>query len=125
MPDILLFGATGYTGKLTAHALTRRGASFVIAGRDRSKLDALAAETGATDVRLARVGDVDGLTGALRDVRVMITCVGPFTRYGETAVEAALRARVHYLDSTGEGTFVQELIERRDAPAKAAGITIS
>ena len=53
MPDILLFGATGYTGKLTAHALARRGADFAIAGRNRAKLDALASGTGDPDVRIA------------------------------------------------------------------------
>ena len=66
MPDILLFGATGYTGQLTAHALARRGADFAIAGRSRDKLEALASVTGNPDVRIAGVGDVDALSARPR-----------------------------------------------------------
>jgi short subunit dehydrogenase-like uncharacterized protein len=125
MPDVLLFGATGYTGRLTAHSLARRGASFVLAGRNEAKLTALQAETGAADVRVAAVGDVDALTDALYDVRVMITCVGPFMKLGETAVRAALRAGVHYVDSTGEGPFIKSLIDHHHDEAVRAGIAIA
>jgi short subunit dehydrogenase-like uncharacterized protein len=125
MPDVLLFGATGYTGRLTAHALAQRGADFAIAGRNQAKLEALAEAVGAPEVRFAEVGDVSTLTDALHDVKVLVTCVGPFVELGWAAVEAAVRARVHYVDSTGEGLFVQELIERFDAPARAAGVALA
>ena len=125
MPDILLFGATGYTGRLTAHALGRRGADFVLAGRNRAKLEALAADTGAPEVRVAEVGDIDGLTRALDGVRAMITCVGPFMQLGDTAVEAALRAGCHYIDSTGEGPFIRDLIATRSKSAREAGIAMA
>lgn len=125
MPDVLLFGATGFTGRLTAHALSRRGASFVVAGRDQSKLESLQRETHAADARVAAVGDVDALVEALRDVRVMISCVGPFMKLGETAVEAALRAGVHYIDSTGEGPFIRRLIDHRHHDALQAGIAMA
>ena len=125
MPDVLLFGATGYTGRLTAHALARRGASFAIAGRNAEKLEALAGDTGNPDVRVAAVGDSDALVRALDDVKVMITTVGPFVELGETAVQAALRAGVHYVDSTGEGPFIQRLIDDHDAEAKATGIVLA
>lgn len=124
MPDVLVFGATGYTGRLVAHALAERGASFALAGRDKAKLDQLASTTGNPDVRVASVGDVDALVAALKDCRVLLTCVGPFSELGGTAVEAALRARVHYLDSTGEAGFVGRLIERHD-DARAAGIAMA
>ena len=125
MPDVLVFGATGYTGKLVAHALAERGASFAIAGRNRDKLEALAAATGDPDVRVATVGDVASLIAAVEDCRVLLTCVGPFAEFGWTAVKAALRAKVHYLDSTGEGAFIGELIERHDRDARSAGIAMA
>jgi short subunit dehydrogenase-like uncharacterized protein len=125
MPDILLHGATGYTGRLTAAALQRRNADFAIAGRDAAKLKALAAETGSPEMRLVPSGDVDALTEALRDVRAMITCVGPFAELGWTAVEAALRAGVHYVDSTGEGEFIRRLITDHDERARDVGITLA
>ena len=125
MPDVLLFGATGYTGRLTAHSLARRGASFVLAGRNPTKLEALQKDTGAADVRVAAVGDVSALTKALHDVRVLITCVGPFMQLGETAVRAALDAGVHYVDSTGEGPFIRSLIDDRHDDAVRAGIAIA
>ncbi len=118
MPDILVFGATGYTGKLVAHALAERGASFALAGRDQAKLEALAASTGDPEIRVASVGDTDGLLRALEDCRVLLTCVGPFSELGWTAVEAAIKARVNYLDSTGEGLFVGRLIAEYDSLAR-------
>jgi short subunit dehydrogenase-like uncharacterized protein len=125
MPDVLLFGATGYTGKLTAAALARRGADFVVAGRNRDKLARLADRTGAADARVVDAADVEGLTNALRDVKVLVTCVGPFLELGDTAVEAALRAGVHYVDSAGEGPFVEKLIRERDEDALSAGIAMA
>ncbi len=125
MPEVLLFGATGYTGRLTARALARRGADFVIAGRSRPKLEELAGATGDPEIRVAAVGDVDALTDALADVPVMITCVGPFAELGYTAVEAALRAKVNYIDSTGEGNFIGTLIENEMGAARDAGIAMA
>lgn len=125
MPDVLLFGATGYTGRLTAHALARRGAQFVVAGRDRSRLERLATESGAQDIAVVEVGDVDRLTAALGDVNAIVTCVGPFGKLGHTAVEAALQAGVHYVDSTGEIAFVGELIDRYDGPARERRIVMA
>lgn len=125
MPDVLLFGATGYTGRLTAHALAECGADFAIAGRNEAKLKALAETVGGPDVRVAAVGDVPTLAKALHDVKVLLTCVGPFVELGWTAVEAAVQAKVHYVDSTGEGVFVETLLERFDARARAAGVALA
>ena len=125
MPDVLLFGATGYTGKLTAEALAEEGVDFAIAGRNRSKLEELAGRVGGPEIRVVSAGDVDGLTSASSDARVLITCVGPFIELGDTAAEAAIRAGVHYIDSTGESVFIRRLIERYDDQARAAGIAMA
>lgn len=125
MADILLFGATGYTGRLTAAALQRTGASFAVCGRNPAKLEAVSAVTGEPETRVAEVGDTRSLVAALEDCKVLITCVGPFVELGDTAVEAALSAGVHYIDSTGEGTFVRRLIESVDGKARDAGIAVA
>lgn len=125
MGRIVLFGATGYTGRLTAHALSERGADFAIAGRDRAKLEALASVAGSPDIHVADAADVDALASAIDGAGALITCVGPFVQMGQTAVEAALKAGVHYLDSTGEGTFVARLIREKDDEAKKRGIVIA
>ncbi|HEV3472195.1 MAG TPA: saccharopine dehydrogenase NADP-binding domain-containing protein [Actinomycetota bacterium] len=124
MPDVLLFGATGYTGTLTAHALARRGTSFAIAGRDRARLETLAADTEPAAIHVVSVGDTDALVGALGDTGALITCVGPFRELGATAVDAALKARVHYVDSAGEIDFIGELIDRYGSAARDAGIAM-
>lgn len=124
MPALLLFGATGFTGRLVAHALARRGADFAIAGRDPARLERLASETGGPQIYNVQAGDVDSLARALNGSRVLVTCVGPFLEVGDTAVEAALRARVNYVDSTGEGPFIARLLER-DAEARAAGVAMA
>jgi short subunit dehydrogenase-like uncharacterized protein len=124
MPDILVFGATGYTGRLIAEALAEQGADFAIAGRSRAALDSLAERTGGPEVRVADATEVESLVKALDGISVLLTCVGPFVKLGEAAVEAALRSRSHYLDSTGEGAFVARLIEL-DSAARSAGIAIA
>jgi short subunit dehydrogenase-like uncharacterized protein len=125
MPDVLLFGATGYTGALTAEALGRRDVDFVVAGRNLAKLEAIAERTGASDARRAEVGDVEALVRALGDVKALITTVGPFVQLGDTAAEAAVRAGVHYVDSTGEAAFIDRLVGRYGTRARDAGIVMA
>jgi len=123
--EILLFGATGYTGRLTAKALAEKGASFALAGRDRDKLQRIAAQTGDPEVHVASVGDVDALAKALVGCKILITCVGPFVELGHTAVDAALRSGVNYIDSSGEGDFIERLIGERDEDARRAGVALA
>lgn len=125
MPDIVLFGATGYTGRLTARALQKRQAKFIVVGRDRKKCEDLASQTDAADVAIAQVGDVQALTRAVAGAKVLVTCVGPFVDLGWTAVEAALAAGVHYVDSTGEGVFIERLIAEKGGEAKDKGIAMA
>lgn len=118
---IVLFGATGFTGRLTAEAMAGRGMRPVLAGRSRSKLEALAAELGGLEVAVADVDDPAGVRGLVERGDVLVTTVGPFARWGSVAAEAAVSAGAHYLDSTGEPAFIREVFERWGEPARSAG----
>ncbi|GII77552.1 saccharopine dehydrogenase [Sphaerisporangium rufum] len=122
---IVLFGATGYTGRLTAEALLARGARPVLAGRDPDRLAALAA---SLPVELpTAVADVDRPAGVRRLVEpgtVLISTVGPFARWGEPAVTAAIEGGGVYLDSTGEPTFIRRVFQRYGPAAAAAGASL-
>jgi short subunit dehydrogenase-like uncharacterized protein len=118
---VVLFGATGYTGRLTAEAMAGRGMRPVLAGRSRSKLDALAGELGGLDVAVADVSDPSSVRALVERGDVLVTTVGPFARWGSVAAEAAVEAGAHYLDSTGEPAFIREVFERWGERARAAG----
>jgi short subunit dehydrogenase-like uncharacterized protein len=121
---IVLFGATGFTGELTARALVARGARPLLAGRSERRLRTLADELGG--LRTAVVdATAPGAVSALADVAgpgdVLVCTVGPFLRWGETGVQAALRSGAHYIDSTGEPPFIRSIFERHGPAAEAAG----
>lgn len=122
---VVLFGATGYTGRLVAEALLRRGQRPVLAGRSLARLRVLSAELGGgLDVAEADVdvpGSVRGLVGR---GDALISTVGPFARLGDAAAEAALEAGAHYLDSNGEPGFTRRVFESYGPSAAAAGIAM-
>lgn len=121
---IVLYGATGYTGRLIAHELDRRGASFAIAGRAREKLDELAAALSRrVEVRVADVADAVALRAALEGARVVLTCAGPFATLGPPLQDAALDARAHFLDITGEPAYMRATFAR-DGLARARGVAL-
>lgn len=123
---IVLFGATGYTGRLTAHALLRRGAKPLLAGRDRGRLEALAGElAGTADVALADATDESAVAALVEPGDVLVTTVGPFSRLGMPAARAAAAAGATYLDSTGEPAFVRRLADELDATARSSGAALA
>ena len=112
MGRIVLFGATGYTGRLTAEALVARGARPVLAARNAGTLSALADELGGgLDTAVADVSDPASVGALVSAGDVMVSTVGPFARWGGPAVEAAIRVGAGYLDSTGESTFIRRVFE--------------
>lgn len=121
MTDIVLFGATGYTGRLTAQALVARGQAPVLAGRNREALKALAKKLGGLPVRVADVADPVSVRKIVKPGDVLVSTVGPFVRYGKPALDAALAGKAHYLDSTGEPAFMRQVFEQYGARAAAAG----
>lgn len=123
-PRIVLFGATGYTGRLTAAALVDRGLRPVLAGRHRDVLATLARELGDLPTATADVTDPVSLRVLVSRGDVLISTVGPFAHWGAPAIEAAIAAGAHYVDSTGEPAFVRRVFEEWDGPARGAGIAM-
>jgi short subunit dehydrogenase-like uncharacterized protein len=107
----VLFGATGYTGRLTAEALAAAGARPVLAGRDRARLEALAARLGGLPVAEADTARPDSVRALVGPGDVLVSTVGPFLTRGEPAVRAAVEAGAAYLDSTGEPPFLRRVFE--------------
>lgn len=110
--SIVVFGATGYTGRLVIESLVRRDIRPVLAGRSADSLERMAIEFGGLEFQTADVSDPASVRALVDKGDVLVTTVGPFERYGWVAAEAAAEAGAHYLDSTGEVGFVRELVQR-------------
>ena len=128
--DVILLGPTGVTGREVARYLARRapqlGLTWAVAGRDRSRIDAVLARVGATPdgVVLADVADVASIDTMVDRGRVVANLVGPYARYGEPVHRACARAGVHQLDLTGEIDWVGQMIERYATTSTASGAAI-
>ena len=122
MPRIVLFGATGYTGELTARELVRRGSAPLLAGRNAERLASLAASLGGLETQQADVERPESVRALVERGDVLVATVGPFLRWGEPAVDAAVDAGAHYLDSTGEGAFIRRVFEVHGPRAHRAGV---
>ena len=117
--DIVVFGATGFTGALTADYLARNapsGMSWALAGRNRAKLEQVRRRLAAVnptcgDLSLlpADVSDAGSLRAVAEATKVVITTVGPYIRYGEPVVAACAAAGTDYVDLTGEPEFVDRM----------------
>src|SRR6516164_5957389 len=114
--DIVLFGATGFAGALTAEYLASHipaGSRWALAGRNMGKLEQVQARLGsdAADLPLlpADVTDPDSLRSVAEAAGVVITTVGPYIRYGEPVVAACAAAGTDYVDLTGEPEFVDRM----------------
>jgi short subunit dehydrogenase-like uncharacterized protein len=121
---IVLFGATGYTGELTARELAGMGERPVLAGRDGARVHALADELGGLEWAVADVARPESVRALVERGDVLVSCVGPFQRWGAPAVEAAIDAGAHYLDSTGETPFIRRVFEQWGPRAEAAGCVL-
>jgi short subunit dehydrogenase-like uncharacterized protein len=122
---IALYGATGYTGRLVAAELAAAEADFVISGRSREKLEALARELdGEVAVKPATLDDPASLRDLLSDCAAVIDCAGPFLRYGEPVLRAAVETSTHYLDTTGEQPYIKMAFERYGPGAAEAEVAV-
>src|SRR5262245_11630287 len=119
---IVVYGATGYTGRLVARELARVDSDFILAGRTAAKLDALAAEIDADpETAAASLDHPAGMRALLEPAAAVIACAGPFTLHGEPALAAAVETGTNYLDTTGEQTYMKMVFDRYGEPAERAG----
>ncbi|KUJ65513.1 saccharopine dehydrogenase [Streptomyces albus subsp. albus] len=123
---IAVFGASGYTGRLAVAELSRRGIPAVLVGRDTERLRSAAAEVGVAEpeIRLAAADDLAALTSALRDCDAVVNCAGPFNRWGDGVIRAALAAGCHYVDTTGEQPYLDRAFREFDGAARQAGLAV-
>lgn len=119
---IAVYGACGHTGRFVLDELRRRGFVPVACGRDASRLQQLAAATGV-EVRTAATDDAAALAAAFAGTAAVLHCAGPFLDTAAPVLDAALRARIHYLDVAAEQRAVLDTFAR-DAAAKAAGVAV-
>ena len=130
--DLVLFGASGFTGRLVAEYLQRRLSSHVdlrwaLAGRDAAKLaqvrDAIGADPGLP-LLTAEASDAAAMAELVRQARVVITTVGPYQRYGEALITACAQAGTDYVDLCGEPLWMAKMIPALQPPAQASGARI-
>ncbi|MDQ6868733.1 MAG: saccharopine dehydrogenase NADP-binding domain-containing protein [Pseudomonadota bacterium] len=118
----MIYGANGYTGELIAREAKRQGMTPVLAGRSRAKIAALASELKLPS-KAFRLEAPSEIVAALRGVRLVLNCAGPFSKTADPLMRACLATKAHYLDITGE-IDVLEGTHRFDADAKAGGVVL-
>ena len=123
--EIVLYGASGFTGKLVAEYLAEKHTqlNWAIAGRDERKLDGVRRELGVPDlpIVIADSGDADQLSAMARQTRTLISTVGPYAQFGTPVIEACATEGTHYCDLTGEAQWMAQVYERINPIAQASG----
>ncbi len=126
--DVVLYGASGYTGKLTAWKLAERGIPFIAAGRNAERLQAELSnvpELKGHDYSCVSVtNERKALAELFKGKKIVINIVGPFMQLGHPAVEACLDAGCHYFDTTGEIDWVLLLRQEFGPKFKAKGLAL-
>ena len=132
--DIVIYGATGYTGRLVAeHFLREYGdkpdaPTWAMAGRNPDKLAEVKREIGAPDdtpTIVADAADKVSLAQMCDQAKVVITTVGPYQLYGEPLLAACAQSGTHYADLCGEPAWMRQMIDKYHEDAKASGARIS
>ena len=116
MTKLLIYGATGYTGRLAAERAKTIGLDFEIAGRDSAKLAAASAELGVAH-RVFSLDDSDSIPGHLSGCTVLLNCAGPFAKTAEPLMHACMEIGAHYLDITAEINVYRQAEALGDAAA--------
>lgn len=130
MIDIVVYGATGFTGRLIAAYLARtaagHGLTWAIAGRSRAKLEALRESIPGEPpgILIADSTDSASLRALAGSTRLVLNAAGPFALYGPPVVEACIAEGAHYVDITGEPGFINGTFLTHDEAARAKGVAI-
>lgn len=130
--DVIVFGATGFTGRLVAeylHATYGVGGdvAWAMAGRSHDKLAEVRRLIGAAEalpLLVADASDAASLAGLVAQARVVITTVGPYQHHGQALVTACAQAGTDYVDLCGEPGWMAQMIPLLDAPARRSGARI-
>jgi len=128
--DVVVFGATGVTGRRVAAYLAGRAREtplrWAAAARDAGRVESVLTEIGvsAPETLVADVADAASLLRMAQRARVVLDLVGPYTLYGRPVIEACVAAGTHYADLTGEMPFVRSIIDDLHGPASAAGVKV-
>ncbi len=127
---VIVYGASGYTGRLVCEYLREYGIPFIAAGRSADKLNA-AMQSNVAGVETANfevvevAHDVASLTALFKGASVVLNTVGPMSRFGPEVVQACLAAKCHYTDTTGEQDWLIMLEREYGAKFAAAGLLLS
>lgn len=126
---VVVYGASGYTGRLVCEFLRQYGTPFIAAGRNAERIqnamDQVPGIESAEYEVVAVENTVEDLTKLFEGAKVVCNVVGPFERFGEPVVQAALAAGVHYIDTTGESAFVEMIAERYSEAYMKAGLILA
>jgi short subunit dehydrogenase-like uncharacterized protein len=130
--DIVVYGATGFTGQLIAEYLTTRyngdaGLKWAMAGRSKDKLAAVRDAIGApadTPLIVADAGDPASLKAMVGQTKSVISTVGPYQFYGNELLAACVESGTDYFDLCGEPLWMRQMIDKHEAAAKASGARI-
>lgn len=126
---VVVYGASGYTGRLVAEYLREHALPFVAAGRDAARVQEVMDHVPGIETAEYEVAgvehDVEALTELFTGASVVCNMVGPFARYGHEVVQASLTAGCHYLDTTGEQSWMIECEEQYGAQFAERGLLLS
>jgi short subunit dehydrogenase-like uncharacterized protein len=122
MKKLMIYGATGYTGRMAAERASASGTPLILAGRKEAALVLLAASLGV-EYRVFPLEDISVIDRSLRGVGVLLNCAGPFARTADVLMRAGIRNGVHYLDVAAELDGYR-LAEVLDVEARAAGVML-
>lgn len=120
--SFLIYGASGYTGKLIVELSIKKGLKPILAGRTESKIKPLAEKYGL-EYLVFGLNKIEEVVQNIEKFPLVLNCAGPFSRTAKLMVEACLVAKTHYLDITGE-IEVFELVKSYDSQAKKNGIIL-